>query len=143
VVRLVRRNALALTLTAAAFLLLALLYRTDREQELYKATSHRYRFHAIPVALAQLYHKAPHDYTSYKHIAHRFQDTSRDTDELIQEVVHHRYVPPEEPAVYYWVADDRGLSDYASAAFRLYGPHVKSLTRFYFLLLAVAVGLFA
>lgn len=137
---LLRRNALPLALAGAAFLLLALLFRTDREQELYKSLGNRYRFHAIPVALAQIYHHTPHDYTSFTCIAHRFQNTERDIQELIDEAIAQPL--PENPTTYYWVADDRGLGDYVYVAFRLYGPRVKSLTKLFFLALGVSLGLF-
>ncbi len=136
-----RRNAIPALLTGAACLLLALLGRTDRDKELYEGVSHRYRFHAIPVAISQVYHHREHDYTSSTKLAHRFQDTKLDLDSLIWEMIW--FPPKDDTETYYWTADDRGLSDYVALAFRLYGPKTKSLTKFYFLILGAAVAFFA
>jgi hypothetical protein len=99
--------------------------------------SNRYRLHAIPVALSQLYHGRQHDYTAYRSLALTFQRMDRSTDELITEFANP--LAPVGDETYFWAADDRGLSDVVFCAFRLFGPRVGSLGRFYVLLLSLSV----
>jgi hypothetical protein len=134
----VRANAGPLLLTGAAAVLLALLVAADSRLGLHRHASNRYRFHAVPVAVSQLHHGRAYDYTAFRTLAHRFHDGSRDLDDQIAEAI--RADPGTD--TYFWVADDRGLSDFVASAFRLFGPEVRSLSRFWFLLLAAAVGLF-
>jgi hypothetical protein len=136
-----RRNALPFALVGLSAVLLALLYQTDRDLGLYKSPSGRYRYHAMPVAISYLYHNHPHDYTARKYLAWRFQDHKWVLDDLIVDVIANPPVP--DPDLYLWAADDRGLGDFCIAAFRLFGPRIRSLSEFYFLLLAAAVGLYA
>src|SRR5262245_16478984 len=135
----VKANAGRLLLAGAAVALLGLLDAADSRLGLYRHASNRYRFHAVPVAVSQLYHGRAHDYTAFRTLGHRFHDGSRDLDEQIAEAIQ------ADPGTdtYFWVADDRGLSDFVTAAFRLFGPEVRSLWRFWFLLLTASVGLFA
>src|SRR5262245_17780539 len=80
-----RANAAALGLSAAAVTLVALLAATDSRLGLHRHASTRYRFHAIPVAVSQLYHGRAHDYTAFRPLAHRFHDPTGDLDEQIAE----------------------------------------------------------
>lgn len=96
----------------------------------------RLRFHAVPVAISNLYHDWPHDYTAMKAIAFQFQGVPGTLDDLIAWGVAYQQRPDE--AVYFWAADDRGMSDYVEWAFRLFGPHTSSLYSFYFVLLAAS-----
>jgi hypothetical protein len=133
-----KANAGSLALFGAAGVLFALLFAADDRLGLYQKASNRVRFHAIPVAISELYHNRQHDYTAFRTLAHRFHDSSRPLDEQIAEAI--RSDPGTD--TYYWVADDRGLSDFVLAAFRLFGPQTRSLSNFWFLLLAFGVGLF-
>jgi hypothetical protein len=133
-----RENAASLALFAATSVLFALLVFTNARLGLDQNASNRFRFHAIPVALSQLHHNRPHDYTAFRTLAHRFHDTSRPLDDQIAEAI------TSDPGIdtYFWVADDRGLSDFVACAFRLFGEHTRSLSKFWFLLLALSIGLF-
>lgn len=99
----------------------------------------RLRFHAIPIALSSLYHGWPYDYTGIKAIALGFQQTAS-IDEAITSSLN--YVPTSKEAVYYWAADDRGMSDYVAGAFLLFGPRTSSLYSFYFVVLGASCALF-
>jgi hypothetical protein len=134
-----RANAGALALLGAATCLLALLYAADSRLGLHRHASNRYRFHAIPVAVSHLHHGRAHDYTAYRPLAHRFHDGACDLDGQIRESL------TQDPGTdtYFWVADDRGLADYVSAAFVLFGSEVRSLSHFWFVLLGASVVLFA
>lgn len=105
--------------------------------------SHRMRFHAIPVALSQLYHGWRHDYTGSWQVAMPFQGSPLGTQELIFKAV--TQPVPANDQVYFWTADDRGLSDFVYGAFNIFGPSVPSLFYFWFLLLggSLCAGLFA
>lgn len=105
--------------------------------------SHRMRFHAIPVAMSQLYHGWRHDYTGSWQVAMPFQGSPLGTQELIFKAV--TQAVPANDQVYFWTADDRGLSDFVYGAFTVFGPSVPSLFYFWFLLLGASLcaGLFA
>ncbi len=130
----------AFALSAALVGLVALLFATDRRLELYESASGRYRIHAIPVALSVLHHQRPHDYTAIRPLAMIFQNDQVELNDKIRAAMRATYAP--DAATYYWVADDRGLADYVFAAFRIFGPRVLSLSKFYFLLLGLSVLLF-
>jgi hypothetical protein len=134
-----RRDWFAWVLIASAWLLLGLLVFADARLGLYRNTSARTRAHAIPVALSHLYHNHPHDYTARLGVALAFRGPEP-LNELLK-----RYSHPDSAAeggTYYWTADDRGLGDFVSLAFRVYGPKPRSLARFWFLLLAGSLLLF-
>jgi len=98
--------------------------------------SSRTRLHAIPVAISQIYHRRVHDYTAFWSIAMRFHN-QQPLDAAIGQAVH-TDIPPGD-RTYYWTADDRGLSDFVNAAFRLFGPKMRALFNFWFLLLGLSV----
>jgi len=104
-----------------------------------QGTTDRLRFHAIPVAIATLYHGFPHDYTSRKQIALTFQDIEPHVNEKIQLM---RTAPGIDVngEKYYWLADDRGLADFVIWAFKLFGPQESSFYNFYFLLLLISLS---
>lgn len=101
------------------------------------------RFHAIPVAISQLYHGWQHDYTGSWQVAMPFQGSLLSTQDLILKSVTQSV--PANDQVYFWTADDRGLSDFVYGAFTVFGPSVPSLFYFWFLLLGISLcaGLFA
>lgn len=134
-----RAETLSLILAAVLLSLVALLYATDRRLGLYHFASTRCRFHAIPVAVSVLYHNRPHDYTANRSLAMGFQNTERELDHQLRESIQRR---DDNPGTYFWVADDRGLADYAIASFSLFGPKTRSLSKFYFVLLAGTLALF-
>jgi len=112
----------------------------EKRLKLDQNLANRYRYHAIPVALSQMYQGKSHDYTAWRNLALRFQDAQRSIQELIEENSHKRDDLGKN--VYYWTADDRGLSDYVVLAFTIFGPSVESLSRFYYLLLAIGLALY-
>lgn len=99
--------------------------------------TNRTRFHAIPVAISQIYHGRPHDYTGSRSIAMKFQGDDP-LGRLIIQMTRAQVAPDDPP--YFWTADDRGLSDFVNGAFRLFGPRVKALYYFWFLLLGVSLA---
>jgi hypothetical protein len=133
-------HALALALTASTSALVCLLFVIDGRLGLHQSVSTRYRFHAIPVAVSRHYHNHPHDYTAIKRLAIHFHDPDRNIDDQIRETIHPNF--ETGAGTYYWVADDRGLADYVYCAFQLFGPEVRSLSNFWFLLLLISVGLY-
>lgn len=137
----IKANALAFALSAVIAVLVCLLFATDRRLGLHQFASTRYRFHAIPVAISTLYHHRPHDYTAMRTLAHHFHNPTRDLDEQIQHAIHPDYDPGN--GSYFWVADDRGLADYVIGAFWLFGPETLSLSNFLFVVLGLALALYA
>ena len=101
--------------------------------------SNRARFHAIPVALSQLYHARTHDYTANWSIAIDFQGSSQSTQALIKKHVETK--PPAIDGDYYWAADDRGFGDFVFASFALFGADLTSLFYFWFLILGLSMVL--
>jgi hypothetical protein len=118
---------------------LTMIFIRGQQTHIDKNVSSRLRYHAIPVAISVLYHGRPHDYTAYRSIAMSFQSNDPIDDKLAWAVTHE---PPAGDATYYWAADDRGMADYVIGSFAIFGPHVTSLYRFYFVILAIAVSLF-
>lgn len=97
--------------------------------------SNRTRFHAIPVAISQIYQGRTHNYTGYYSVAAPFQ-SAEPISELIKSATEQTVEPGA--ALYFWPADDRGMSDYVNMAFRLFGPRVVSLGYFWFVLLGLS-----
>jgi len=98
--------------------------------------SSRMRVHAIPVAISQIYHGRAHDYTAYWSVAMRFHN-DQPLEAAIDQAVH-AGIPPGD-RTYYWTADDRGLSDFVNVAFRMFGPKLRSLFNFWFVLLGLSI----
>jgi hypothetical protein len=134
-----RRHWFAILLVVWAWVLFGLLVLADVRLGLYRQVSARTRAHAIPVALSQLYHGHPHDYTARLGVALAFRGPEP-LDELLK--VYSKPTAPTDGGTYYWTADDRGLGDFVNLAFRVYGPKPRSLARFWFLLLAASLALF-
>jgi len=129
-----------ISLLGFAFLLLWFLHAIERELRLERHPSGRYRAHAIPVALSEMHHGRPHDFTAWKGLAYPFHDMREPLDDLLK-----KYADPSTQVgseVYFWAADDRGLSDYVQLAFRLFGPSLASLSNFWFVLFAASLLLF-
>ena len=121
------------------FAALAVIYSRGLEVQIDQHVTGRLRFHAIPAAMSVMYHGRPHDYTASSAIAMNFQ-MNGPIEEKIAWAVDAK-LPAADP-VYYWAADDRGMADYVIGAFMLFGPSVRSLYQFYFLVLSVSILLF-
>jgi hypothetical protein len=124
-------------IVVACILMLWRIAVVDKQLGLSSNISARYQYHAIPVALSQLYHGRQHDYTAFKDLALKFQAADANLDELIS-----HYADPATPVgeqTYFWAADDRGLSDYVFLAFLLFGPSSHSLGALYLLLLGLSL----
>jgi hypothetical protein len=100
--------------------------------------SSRMKFHAIPVAISQIFHGRTHDYTAYRSIAVLFHNR-RPIDPEIRAAIDAQI--PANDSTYYWAIDDRGLSDFVNAAFRLFGPTVPALFKFWFVLLGLSTAI--
>jgi hypothetical protein len=135
-----RDHARALALTAAIVALVGLLIAVDQRLGLHRLVNTRYRFHAIPVAISVLYHHHPHDYTAARNLAMRFHDPERSIDDQIREAASSDADLGD--GTYYWVADDRGLADFALGAFWCFGARAESLSAFWFLLLSLSLLLY-
>jgi hypothetical protein len=120
-------------------LALGAIYLQGRQLGVDRNVTNRLRYHAIPIAISVLYHGRPYDYTAFKSLAMRFQSVVP-LDSVIIHAVYQQ--PPADDATYYWVADDRGMSDYVIGAFYLFGPRTSSLYSFYFVVLGVSCLLF-
>jgi len=135
-----RDHATALALAAASIALVCLLFAAVDRLGLNQSANTRYRFHAIPVAVSTLFHHYPHDYTAARNLALRFHDPGRNLDDQIGEATQ-----PDADlggGTYFWVADDRGLADFVLGAFWLFGPGIKSLADFWFLVLSFSLLLY-
>lgn len=97
----------------------------------------RMQYHALPVAISQLYHGRAHDYTAHWQIAMAFQAPGGTVQEQIIRSV--TQTLPANPQTYFWTADDRGLSDFVYGAFLIFGPSVPSLFYFWFVLLGASL----
>lgn len=133
----VQRRGLALALLCLG--MVPLIHHLAHRRGLLEHVGDRLRFHAIPVALTDLYQGGRADYTAWKSLALPFQDKSRSIDALLAEYSRPR---GDLDGTYFWSADDRGLADFAGLAFRLFGARVAALGRFTFVLLLVSVALF-
>jgi hypothetical protein len=100
----------------------------------------RMRIHAIPMALSQIHHGSERNYTASWPIAMRFQAGNAPTQELIDWAVN---VPPiSHQRIYLWLADDRGLSDFAYIAFKLFGSNTIALFNLWFLIFFSSCAIF-
>jgi hypothetical protein len=127
-----------------AMLILAAMYERGLSIGIDQPITSRLRYHAIPVAMSVLYHGRQHDYTAYRSLALGFQ-ARPEAIPITQDSIEARLAwaatskPPKDDATHYWAADDRGMADYVIGAFALFGPHVKSLYAFYFVVLGASV----
>ncbi len=126
-------------LLALIYLLFLLLFVSGIYQKLYIGEDNRLKYHAIPVAISTLYQGHKHDYRGWRSTAMPFQ-SSNQTDGLIAEQINQPVQKTQ--GHYYWVADDRGYADIVIAAFYLFGPKLKSLYCFWFLIFALSTLLF-
>lgn len=100
----------------------------------------RIKISAAPIAISMLYQDHKHDYRGWKSTAMRFQEEGPLTDKLLSKQIN---APVDRSqGHYYWIGDDRGFADYMIAAFALFGPRVKSLYYFWFVILLLSVTLF-
>jgi hypothetical protein len=102
--------------------------------------SGRLRFHAIPVAISQIYYSWPHDYTANFDVARIFSSYGK-TRYAINATTRNE-IKIDHTSVYYWTADDRGLADFVYFSFHLFGPRLISIFLFWYLILIVAVAAF-
>lgn len=123
----------SLILVVIMLLLFAFLYNRGIQLGLDQGSSGRVSIHAVPVAMAPLYHGLPHDYTSRKTFALAFQDAKMTFEEKVNAALNAKVDETSEK--YYWAADDRGMADFVIGAFKLFGPKERSLYSFYFLIL--------
>jgi len=128
----------ALVFGGAALALAGMFVRGQRIDIDRQVTS-RLRYHAIPVAVSVLYYGRPYDYTAYNTIALGLQIEGTVESRIARAL---ESKPPPNDKTYYWAADDRGMADYVIGAFLLFGPHVDSLYKFYFVVLGLSVLLF-
>lgn len=123
------------------YVLLATLYIGGLYQKLYKSADNRMKFHAIPIAISNLYQGHKHDYRGWLSTERPFQGVNGVLqDSFIKK--QRKASVNKEAGHYYWVADDRGYADYVIASFALFGPYMKSLYHFWFLILFLSVTLF-
>ncbi|MBP6917367.1 MAG: hypothetical protein KBB94_00430 [Legionellaceae bacterium] len=121
------------------FGLIAVLFARGLQLHLAKKITDRIKFHAIPVAISELYHHHPHDYTGIIAVERPFQSLA-DTETLIKNAILQDVTANHEN--YYWVADDKGFNDYVIASFYLFGPHLKSMYYMWFVILLTSVIFF-
>jgi hypothetical protein len=117
-------------------LALVIFYFVGLQSELDRNVTERTRYHAIPVALSQIHHQRPHDYTGWKVIAIPFQG-----GEEIKEIIKrsHEKIVTSKSTPYYWLADDRGLSDLVNMSFRVFGETMRGLYNGYFCLFMISI----
>jgi hypothetical protein len=124
-------------LVAIMLILFVLLYIRGITLGLDHGSAGRVSIHAVPVAMAPLYHGLPHDYTSRKAFALAFQDQNLTFEQKVHAALGAQIDETSEK--YYWAADDRGMADFVIGAFKIFGPKERSLYRFYFLILAISI----
>jgi hypothetical protein len=129
-----------LTVCVWAVMAMVLINVRGKELELDRDVTARLRYHAIPVGMSMLYQHHPHDYTGRRYIAIRFQRSDMALEKRIAwAALDHS---DEDRSTHYWLADDRGMADYVVGAFALFGPSIRSLYHFYFVVLSGSVALF-
>ena len=121
------------------FGLISVLFARGLQLHLANKITYRIKLHAIPIAISVLYHHHRHDYTGFRVIELPFQGTG-DTTNLIKDAISQDL--KGDNSNYYWVADDRGFSDYVIASFYLFGPHLASMYYMWFVVLLISVSLF-
>ncbi len=134
------RRAIPFLLLVIAIVCVLLVALADSRMKQYRTPSARYRYHAIPVALSQIYFNHPHDYTAIHELAMRFQSADANPEPLLKVATKPGY--SAGVGIYFWVADDRGLSDFVHAAFRIFGPRLHSLNKMHITLLLLSMVLF-
>lgn len=100
----------------------------------------RYRFYVAPIILSQLYYGRPYDYVGYQKLAIPFHAPTPSIDELFGTLKAVENV--ESEGLFFIVADDKGIIDFARLAFELYGLRTASLYDMYFTILFVSCVLF-
>lgn len=122
--------------------LVVMFYITGLYQKLYYSEDARIRIHAIPIAISTLYQGHKHDYRGWRSTALPFQSPhlNRLKDKFINERI--QFPVNKDEGHYNWVADDRGYADFVIGAFALFGPHMKSLYHFWFLIFLISITLF-
>jgi hypothetical protein len=131
----------SLILVGLMTLMFLMLFSRGVQLGLDHGSSGRVSIHAVPVAIATLYHGLPHDYTSRKAFALAFQDADMTFQEKVDAAL--KASVDEESEKYYWAADDRGMADFVIGAFKLFGPKERSLYRFYFVVLLISLVAYA
>lgn len=130
-------HAVLITCSVAAFFLtLAIAFGLGLSSA---EPTERMRYHALPVAISQLYHGQEHDYTANWQVAMAFQTPGQAVKDVINATVGPSFEKTAQ--VYFWTADDRGLADFVYGAFVAFGPHLTSLFYFWFLVLGTSLAL--
>jgi hypothetical protein len=88
------------------------------------------------VALSQIHHQRPHDYTGWKEIAIPFQG-GEEIRKIIKRTNEKKTTINSE--AYYWLADDRGSSDLVNLSFRVFGETTRGLYNGYFCLFGISI----
>jgi len=117
-------------------LALVIFYFVGLQSELDRNVTERTRYHAIPVALSQIHHQRPHDYTGWKEIAIPFQG-GEEIRKIIKRTNEKKTTKNSE--AYYWLADDRGSSDLVNLSFRVFGETTRGLYNGYFCLFGISI----
>ena len=120
--------------------LVFLFYISGLHQQLDVSYENRIKFHAVPIAISTLYQGHKHDYRGWRSTEIPFQNDILLTDEFLAKQI--KAPVDKDQGHYYWVADDRGYADYVIAAFALFGPHMRSLYDFWFVLLLLSITFF-
>jgi hypothetical protein len=111
-------------------------YFVGLRSELDRNITERTRYHAIPVALSQIHHDRPHDYTGWKEIAIPFQG-GEEIPKIIKRTNEKKTTINSE--VYNWLADDRGSSDLVNLSFRVFDETTRGLYNGYFCLFGISI----
>ena len=117
-------------------LALAIFYLVGLRSELDRNVTERTRYHAVPVALSQIHHERPHDYTGWKEVAIPFQG-GEEIQETIKRSSEKQVTSKSEP--YFWLADDRGFSDLVNFSFRVFGETTRGLYNGCFCLFLISI----
>lgn len=125
---------------AALSLLVAIFYAGQIKND--PSTLHaRYWQYGIPAAVSELGYGLD-GYRGYVKVNDLVRERHKEfkdgrLDELIGDLYRIKDVASE--GVYFFPADEKGLQDFVSASFLIFGPKIASLYYFYFLLLTISV----
>jgi len=122
-----------LVLSCVVFYVSGTSFRLDRN------ATDRTRYHAIPVAQAQILYGWPHDYTSFKSLARPYQSVGNIDDLIVR--TRPRLSPSDisDKIRYFWLCDDRGFSDFVNISFRIFGHNMRGLYKGFFLFVAISL----
>lgn len=141
-----RSRLRSILLVALMLVALASMYSAGKAQSLDTAVPERFRYYGIPIAVSDSRYGLS-GYVAYAEIAARFfNDKSIEVilSEDLPQALDDRTIKNGRrgEGLFFVPADDKGDVTFARMAFRLFGPHVRSLYRMYFALLLLSVGAF-